>query len=107
MTHAIQPRNGHDGRSTCQFMILRMLGKSLRSDRQMAGKVGQVNCRENLDGIGTWICGRSFELLKDRPCQTREYCEAEMPIGGSDLESAHCLFQLSLSSSISDFGSSP
>ena len=30
------------------------------------------------------------------PCQTGEYCEAEMPIGGSDLESAHCLFQLSL-----------
>ena len=90
-----------DLRDVIQFMILSMLGKSLRSDRQMAGKVGQVDCREKLDGIGIWICRRSFELLKDRciifpVTQTGEYCEAEMPIGGSDLESAHCLFQLSL-----------
>ena len=55
-----------DFRDVIQFMILSMLGKSLRSDRQMAGKVGQVNCREKLDGIGIWICGESFELPKDR-----------------------------------------
>ena len=53
-----------DLRDVIQFRILSMLGKSLRSDRQMAGKVGQVNCREKLDVIGIWICGRSFELLE-------------------------------------------
>ena len=55
-----------DLRDVIQFMILSMLGKSLRSDRQMAGKVGQLDCREKLDGIGIWICGRGFELLMDR-----------------------------------------
>ena len=55
-----------DLRDVIQFRLLSMLRKSLRSERQMTVNVGQVNCREKLDGIGIWICGRSFELLKDR-----------------------------------------
>ena len=55
-----------DLRDVVQFMILSMLGKSLRSDWQMAGKVSQIACREQLDRVGIWICRRSLELLKDR-----------------------------------------
>ena len=87
-----------DLRDVVQFMILSMLGKSLRSDWQMAGKVSQIACREQLDRVGIWICRRILELLKDRciifPVR-QECCEARMPIGGSDLELTHCLFQQS------------
>ena len=55
-----------DFRDVVQFMILSMLGKSLRSDWQMAGKVSQIACREQLDRVGIGVWRRNLELLKDR-----------------------------------------
>ena len=43
-----------------------MLGKSLRRDCQMAGKVSQITRRERLDRVCIRISRRDLELLKDR-----------------------------------------
>ena len=55
-----------DLRNVVKFLVLGMLGKSLRRDCQMAGKVSQIARREDLDWVCIGICRRDLKLLKDR-----------------------------------------
>ena len=48
------------------FHILGLLGKDMSRQSQMAGKVGQVCCREDLDRVGAQVISWIFKLLKDR-----------------------------------------
>ena len=48
------------------FHILGLLGKDMSRQSQMAGKVGQVCCRKDLDRVGAQVISWIFKLLKDR-----------------------------------------
>ena len=48
------------------FHILGLLGKDVSRQSQMAGKVGQVCCRKDLDRVGAQVISWIFKLLKDR-----------------------------------------
>ena len=54
-----------DLRDVIRFLILSMLGKSLRSNCQVAGKVSKIACREQLNRVGIWICRMDLKPLKD------------------------------------------
>ena len=48
------------------FHILGLLRKDMSRQSQMAGKVGQVCCRKDLDRAGAQVISWIFKLLKDR-----------------------------------------